>query len=444
MFTFPDLHNLIASYRNATSTCDTVKMLTPSMLLGSRKGSGADRNYKIIERSLKAAPDNNESASSFWKGVGSDYGTQSVLLFLNSKRDSPFVTNADLMQFAEDLGKEDGYYWRTRGNQVDDLSRWRVISAQLRGFKIYCEARDSADDNWPRARKEMELALRDIEKLELVSADISLEENSKGLATVCLFLEVHPLGKTSAGRELLKSLRLSESEQAQVKDERTGQVVLKMALTGVLWQFALFESFLRPERREDWPLLLPKMVDGMRWTASRQWVARLKAFVEDGPLTRLNEWPKPMRRGKPPKTRHIAEFLYSHHIDGRKPDKLAEKLAHILNGREQLTFKFVEEMNRNLRFSMETRFSEEIGFSEEFAQRFDEQVSTLSRDGHVAGFADYLERTFDRGLANKGLEGLRGVFESTWTEWPFLAREVVPFIRAKWDESEATINLRTE
>jgi len=177
-------------------------------------------------------------------------------------------------------------------------------------------------------------------------------------------------------------------------------------------------------------------VDGVRYTASQQWVERLKKFVENGPLTDLGEWPKPRGRGKPSTIRHIAEFLYSHDSKGRSPDKLAEKLGRILNGSEQLTFKFVEETNRNLRASTGMLFNKGKDSSEDVAQRFEERLSTLNLDGHVAGFADYLERTFERGITDKGLGNLQGAVESAWTEWPNLTREVVPFIKAKWHASE--------
>jgi hypothetical protein len=283
----------------------------------------------------------------------------------------------------------------------------------------------------------MKLALADIEALELLSAEFSLSDKREGLLeAVGLLLEEHPLGKTSVGKELSELLSFIESEQAQGVAERAGHIGLKMALTGILWKFALLEAFLCPKRQEGWPLLFPKTVDGVRCTASLQWVERLKAFVEDGPLTDLGEWPKPRGRGKPSATRHIAEFLYSHDPKGRRPDKLAEKLGRILNGREQLTFRFVEETNRNLRASMEMHFNEKKDSSEDFAQRFEERLSTLNLDGHVAGFADYLERTFERGITDKGLGNLQGAVESIWTEWPTLTREVVPFIKAKWHASE--------
>lgn len=439
MFTLPNLHQLIGNYRSATPACNVLKPLTPSMLLGSRKGRGADSAYKTVERSLKAPPD-DEAANSYWKGTVQDYGSRSVLLYLNSKRDSPFVTNAEMMQFAETLGNEEGYYWRRRGNHVDDLSSWRVLSAHFRGFIVYCNARHSGDDDWPRGRKQMKLALADIEALELLSAECSLSNKREGLfEEVGLLLDVHPLGKTSAGRELSELLRSIESEQAQVSAERASHVGLKMALTGILWKFALLEAFLCPKRPDEWPLLLPKTVDGQRCTASQQWVERLKVFVEDGPLTELGEWPKPRGRGKPSTIRHIAEFLYTHDSKGRSPDKLAEKLGRILNGREQLTFKFVEETNRNLRASTEMLFNEETDSSEDVAKRFEERLSTLNLDGHVVGFADYLERTFERGITDKGLGNLQGAVESVWAEWPALTREVVPFIKTKWDSSESDV-----
>lgn len=403
--------------------------MAPSMMLGSRKGRGADSAFKNLERSLKGSGDELEAPNSFWNELSHDYGMQSVLLFINGKRDSKYLSVSEVTEFVSSLGSKEGYFWRVRGDQVEDLCKWRGISVYFSGFILYCEARHSAEVRWERARKQMELALAEIERLELISAELPFEASDERPANVVRVLEQHPLGMTSAGLAILELLRLPESEQSQVKVDRVGKAGLKMALTGILWQFALFEAFLCPERREDWPLLLPKMVDGTRWTASRQWVARLKTFVEEGPLTTLHEWPKPSGPGKPSKTRHVAEFLYSHHIDGRKPDKLAEKLGRILNGREHLTFKFVEEVRLNLMKAMETYFTSEVVHS------FVEQLSILNHDGHVAGFADYLERIFDIRNSDNEDEKVVVEMENIWEAWPILAKEVIPFIRMQWDEA---------
>lgn len=438
MFTLPYLQRLIGNYRNATSASGVVKPMAPSMVLGSRKGRGADSAYKTLERSLKGSSDELEAASSFWNKLSHDYGARTVLTFINDKRDSPYLKVSEVIESVASLGSEEGYFWRVRGDQIEDLCRWRGISAYFRGFILYCEARHSAEVNWKRGRKRMDLALAEIERLEFLSAELSSDDSSKGPASRVRFLEQHPLGMTSAGQELLDLVSLPESEQSRGKADRMGKAGLKMALTGVLWQFALVEAFLCPECRKDWPLLLPKMIDGTRWTASRQWVARLKTFVEEGPLTTRHEWPKPSGPGKPSKTRHIAEFLYSHHSDGRKPDKLAEKLGRILNGREQLTFKFVEETRLNLMKAMETNFKSEV------VQRFDEQLSTLNLDGQVAGFTDYLERIFDLGDADKEDERSMVEMENIWEAWPTLAKEVIPFIRMQWDEAESRAETQTE
>lgn len=431
MFTFDNLFFLFLNYKHAKQSEVKLNRLVPSMLLGAKKGVRADSVFKAVERSLKGPDEPAQEPDKFWEEYFSSYSTQSLMNYLGEKLNWTRADIGIVLDMMDQLAATDGYFWCAGGDASADISKYRCISHALRFLIVIGENQHETNLDWPNLRRQMGVALDDVEQLEEMSASIFSGLGRTTDADLIRFLNAHPLGETSAGKQIQTVLDQGVEVFDGVEQDWMAELALKMAMTGVLWQFALMHFFLIPrDIRMKQTMYFPYEIDGSPRSASSQWLAMFIEFVEQGPLSYLGEWPREKGRGKPSKVSHVAKFLFEHFEDGRSYNSLSEKLGGILNGKAALSFRLVEALRVDVLSSINQRIDETQ------ALKFAKEVNCLVLNGHVAGFADYVNRVAKTASKDKGMPYLENVFSSVWSDWPTINQQAASFLRVEGEASE--------
>lgn len=414
MFTIPNLSLFLANYRAGTQPENPLQHLRPSTVLGPRRGKVAQSAYKNLERELKTPLDADHVPRDFWQDFFTKPRIKSTLSFITD--DWSFDRKTAFKERFNGAARRPGYFWSDDPAQSVDRTHWRALSPFLLGL----EADISTSEPKGELQRVAQLVREEIELIETVSAQADESHRKNNGTALLAFLSAHPLRKTASVRSFLELL-----DTGNVPDDPSMGV--SMSLSGLLWQLAVLDRALFDEQvRDRWPLsgtLEPDRGVGL----SAIWMHRFIEYTREEILP-----PAPKRSGRPAKTADIAKFLLEHdeaYEVGTNPDKLSERLARVLNGKEVLSYRVLSAQYTNLVRSVRQNLS---------AQRLESLAPALTRiffDGHVSAFHDYFGQGFCRKLQENGYVDAKSCFDAFWKDWPVLQSAMQTYFESKIHEA---------